>query len=543
MFVEKLEQVLAADARWATNKRDSAACVPANIRPLALPLRAMEHVAFARRLLVVLFLITILAFWLEAAWDFAHAVDPTTGQPLHLRDLRATPAMVRSLASAFGGAYATMLALLLTFISLAIPITANLYTPKLIEIFIHDPINLFVICTCAILAAHNLLAVSLSFDAWTAQLPFAIAVAGAIIGWLLLLPYYFYVVSFIDPLTIIQRVHRSLMRELDAAAAGRYPIAVSQQRVYQKIHNLGSVLLRASDRGDRDVTLDAVRTHLLEVARLREVKPRLPSGFLQIDNDLLAGMSGDAAEMLSRARNWPEHQVASQLVFAFKRVLVTMPDGTSAMAQAVKNTAHAEAVAGNDEVFRLLLRVLNSFTREAIKKKDNAAACGVIYAYKALARRLLADHPQYVPPMVHHLCFYAEFARAQSGMNFTYERVSYELAELAERAHLRGVAAAAVLLDALLSLEGVEHSTGLVKSRAFLAGYFRERGTTAELDRIVESLRTVPRETLGRARREIVSVQDRAFWELNERGVDFDYLEPTRREQVMAVLDAADALH
>src|SRR5262245_42809266 len=225
--------------------------------------RTIDHIRFARRLLITLFSITLLVFWIEAALDFSRAINPDTGEAVRLLDLRATPAMVRSLASTFGGAYSTMIALLLTFISLAIPITANLYTPKLIGIFIHDPINLFVICTCAILAAHNLLAVSLSFDVWTAQLPFAVAVAGAIIGWLLLLPYYFYVVSFIDPLTIIQRVHRTLMSELDAAAAGRYPIGVSQQRVYDKIHNLGSVLLRAADRGDRDVTLDAAHTHLL----------------------------------------------------------------------------------------------------------------------------------------------------------------------------------------------------------------------------------------------------------------------------------------
>jgi hypothetical protein len=53
----------------------------------------------------------------------------------------------------------------------------------------------------------------------------------------------------------------------------------------------------------------------------------------------------------------------------------------------------------------------------------------------------------------------------------------------------------------------------------------------------------VPPVTLERARREILSVRDRAFWELNERGVDQDYLEPSRREQVMAVLEAAAARH
>ena len=498
----------------------------------------MEHVAFARRLLAVLFLITIVVFSIEAAWDFAHAIDPATGLRPNLWDLRATPTMVRSLSSTFSSAYGTMLALLLTFISLAIPITANLYTPKLIGIFIRDPINVFVICTCAILAAHNLLAMTLSFDAWTGQLPFALAVTGAVTGWLLLLPYYFYVVSFIDPLTIIRRVHLSLTQELDAAAAGRHPVAVSQQRVYQKIHNLGSVLLRAADRGDRDVTLDAARTHLLEIERLREFKRRLPAAFLRIDNDLLAGMSGNAAEMLSEAGVWPEHQVAGQLVFAFKRVLTTMPDGASAMAQAVKNSAHAEAMAGNDEVFRLLVRVLNSFIREAIKKKDNAAAFSVIYSYKALMRRLLADHPQHVEPMVHHLSFYAGFARAQ-GMPFIYERVSYELAELAERAHGQSGAPAAALLDALLALDDAGDGTGLVKARAFLAGFLRERGAHAELDRVMRALRTASSATLERARREILSVHERAFWELNERGADFDYLEPARREQVSAVLLAA----
>jgi hypothetical protein len=87
----------------------------------------MDHIKFARRLLILLFGLTLTGFWIEAAWDFSHAIDPVTGAPVQLWQLRATPAMVRSLASSFGSAYGTMIAMLLTFISLA-PITANLYT-------------------------------------------------------------------------------------------------------------------------------------------------------------------------------------------------------------------------------------------------------------------------------------------------------------------------------------------------------------------------------------------------------------------------------
>ena len=496
----------------------------------------MDHAKFALRLLVSLFFITLMVFWLEAAWDFAHAIDPATGEPVRLSQLRATPTMVRTLASSFSGAYSTLIALLLTFISLAIPITANLYTPKLIEIFIRDRINLFVLCTCAILAAHNLFAFSLSFDQWTGQLPFAIAVAGAILGWLLLLPYYFYVVSFIDPLTIIKRVSHSLLVEFEAATTGKFPVAVAQQRVNQKITNLGSVLLRAADRADRDVTFDAIRTHVLALSRAREVKARLPAEFFKVSNDLLVGLSDDATDILSDARTWMEHRIAIQLVLAFKSVLGKMPDGVSAMAQAVKNAAHEEACRHNDAVFELLVRVLNCFTREAIKKKENASVFNVVYSYKALVRRLLSDRPEHVSRLVHHLRFYAEYARAQ-GLPFIYELVSYELGELTERAYERKAAPARELLDAVLAFDGVEQSLGLVKSRAILASYFLERGMAQELELVEASLRIVTPAVVEKARSGILAVQDRVFWELNDRGLNFDFVEPQRRTRVAEVFD------
>jgi hypothetical protein len=500
----------------------------------------MDHAKFALRLLAGLFFITLSVFWLEAAWDFAHAIDPTTGEAVRLSALRATPAMVRTLASSFSGAYSTMIALLLTFISLAIPITASLYTARLIEIFIHDRINMFVLGTCAILASHNLFASSLSFDQWTGQLPFAVAVAGAIVGWLLVLPYYFYVVSFIDPLTIIRRVNRTLQLEVDDAAARKYPVAEAQRRVNQKITNLGSVLLRSADRADRDVTFDAIRTHVLALAHVREVKPRLPAEFFKVGNDLLVGLSGDATDILSEARIWVEHRIAIQLVLAFKSVLGKMPDGVSAIAQAVKNAAHEEARRHNDEVFDLLVRVMNCFMREAIKKKENASVFNVVYSYKALVRRLISDRPEHVSRLVGYLRFYAEFARTQ-GLPFIYELLSYELGELTQRAYECKSAPARDLLDAMLAFDGVEQSAGLVKSRAILAVYSLEAGLKQELALVEVSMRGATREHLEKAKRGILAAQERVFWELNDRGINFDFIEPQRRARLAEVLEHVSA--
>lgn len=496
----------------------------------------MDDRKFALRLLVTLFSIAFFVFWAEAAWEFMRAVHPVTGAALRLSDLHATAPMVRSLASTFASSYNTQIALLLTFIALAIPITANMYTPKLIEIFVRDKINLFVLCACALLAAHSLFALSLSFDAWTAQLPFFLTVLFAVCGWLILLPYYFYVLSFVDPLTIIKRVHRRLQESLEDAASGRYPVKEAQRRVNQRIINLGSVLLRAVDRADRDVTFDAISTHILELERVRSVKPRLPAEFFVVDNSILVGASQDAIRLLSESRVWMEHRLVTQLILAYKGMLGKMPDGISVISAAVMQAAHREAREGDPEVFRLLVRVLNSYTREAIKRKENATAYNVVFNYKLLIKLLLTDAPAQVPRLIEHFCYYAHYAHRR-GAPFIYELISYELAGLAAVAYEKDLDAAPLLLEAMLDFEGVETSAALIKSRAMLGGYFEERGMAEDLAVIECSLKTVPKPALLAARNAILAVEDAAFWEMTDRGTDLDYVEPARRRHVCAVID------
>lgn len=491
----------------------------------------MDLQKFALRLLAGLLGLALLGFWLEAGWSFLHAVDPLTGKALQLSQLEVTPAMMRAVASPFARAYNNILALLLTFISLAIPLTANLYTPKLIEIFIRDRLNLFVLCCCALLSAHSIFALALSFDNWTPQLPFWIDALGAMVGWLLLMPYYFYVLSFIDPLTIIKRIHLSLMVELQAAAKGRYGVIEAQHRINQRIINLGSMLQRSVDRADRDVAFDAIRAHTLDLARVREIKPRLPDAFFQISSAHMFGMSSEAIDQLNRERIWMEYRIATQLVLSFKIALAKMPEAVSALVHAIKNAAHEEARLQNDAVFRLLVRTFNTFLREAIKKKENAPVYNVLYNYKTLIRRLLSDRPELVPALIEHLRFYAEFALGQ-GMVFIHELISYELSELTETAYAQHVDHAPLLLGQLLSLPGIERYRGLVKSRLILAAGLAELGREQEVRQIMLSLQPVPEQVMQAAEAEILGTTDPVFWEINHRGTNFDYVDEARRQRI-----------
>jgi len=55
------------------------------------------------------------------------------------------------------------------------------------------------------------------------------------------------------------------------------------------------------------------------------------------------------------------------------------------------------------------------------------------------------------------------------------------------------------------------------------------------------SLRNVTPAVLEKAKRGILGVQDRVFWELNDRGLNFDFVEPQRRTQVTEVFNRLKA--
>jgi hypothetical protein len=396
--------------------------------------------------------------------------------------------MVRALAGSVARVCNTLVALLLTFTSLAIPPTANLYTPKLIEIFIRDRFNIIVLSMFAFLAAHNLFATAPSFDLWVAPIPAALATPGAVIGWLLPLPYDFYVPGFIDPLTVIKRVHPSLMLGLQEVARGRYPVREAQRHVNPRIVNLGSMLQRSADRADRDVAFDAIKAHTLDLACVRQVNPRLPEEFLRADNELMVGMSRGAVQMLKEQHIWMEQRIAGQRVMAFKVALTKMPEGVSALAHAVSHSAHEEARLGNEAVLQLMVRVFNSFTREPMKKGEYAFVHHVVYDDRSLVRRLMRGGPGAGPDRVCYLACYAEFARSHKPP-FVYELIGDAVAELAEHAYAHQMPMAPDLLDAVLQFEGVEHSAGLVKGRAILARFLLADHLEPELERVQSSLR------------------------------------------------------
>jgi hypothetical protein len=95
------------------------------------------------------------------------------------------------------------------------------------------------------------------------------------------------------------------------------------------------------------------------------------------------------------------------------------------------------------------------------------------------------------------------------------------------------------LLRVFLELDQIAESKedytflrGVRKSQAMLAGFFIRNGNMNLARRILEDMMTETQEFLRTVKRDLFAVESREFWEIEDRGVSFYYVEPEDRPSV-----------
>lgn len=466
-------------------------------------------------------------FVLETLWELHR-------QGLAWDDLSSSPESARALASTVSRAFNNLLAMVLSFVAIAIPITANMYTPKLVEIFFADRVNLVCLALFAALGGHAVLCQWATFQGWHPQMHVAVLVVTGTLGFLVLIPYYLYVVGYLNPATIVRRVRDRVVERLPGP--GR---EASDPRVLlDRIHQLGNVILRSVERADRDVAvagIEALESCMEDYASHRALAP---AAWFEVAPDLFPGASQDALDLLRRERNWVEHACLSQFQLAHAAALTKMPDAVSAISKAARRVARRCAASGDDATLGLAIRFLNTFVRAALNKRDVHAVFDVFHQVRQLAIELLPARPERTAEIVRHLRYYGAVAHA-AGLPFVYELAAADATRVVVAAYETDAPGARGLLDAFRAFEPVRSSPRMAKSRALLVALFRRLGRAEEEALLLADLRTTPPEDLRIARRDLAATEDPVFWEVTDRQVNLDYLPPDQRARVLGVLDAA----
>lgn len=459
-----------------------------------------------------------------------------SGAPLAV--MLSSPERANMLVTGFSRSSNQLVALILTSVALAIPLTANMYTPKLIEMFISHPLNRVVLPLFVFTMAQGNFALYTIGGGTVPRVQIVVLFATQFVCYVLLVPYFYFVIRFVDPEQIVARVTERALAAVDAIAGGRPGGLPAKDELVERLYDLTHIALRAIDRGDRDVAAGALWAIRRAARRYAAVKPDLGPEWFRVEKKFFAGLSTEALDLLARERIWVEHKYLTDLEAAFLPALTKMPDIVSAISDITRLVAEDAREAGDRGLLEHAIRHLNTLLREAIKAKNVHATFDIFQSYKRLAIALIDAEPARLERIGAHFRYYSEVARA-AGSPFILELAAYDLGEVTRAAYERGSPAGAALLDHFLALAPEGHgplSPRLIKARVLLAADLARAGHTAEVERIVTGTAPVPPATLAEVTRDLLETSEPYFWEITDRQVNLDYTPPANRDSVAAIL-------
>jgi hypothetical protein len=435
-------------------------------------------------------------------------------------------------------AYNNVLAMLIGTIGLAIPLTANMHTPKLIEIFLSDRINRWVMGFFALGAAHVLWVDYIIGPKFAPMWAIRLAVFFAMAGWATAIPYFFYVVRFVDPSRLIVRLREHTLHVVIDVAERHADPQAAQTAISMRVNQLGTIIIKSLDRNDRDVAAEGTWAIKQLCDTYDQYKKRMPKEWFVVDRADFLGMSDEALEMMTEARTWFEMKCLQQIEHGFLRALHGANDTVSTFSDATRVIACRCDLHHDEQALRLCIRFFNNYLREAIKARNLRAVYDVFHQYRRLARDL-GDRPELLREIGQHFAYYGAMARTY-GMVFAPQLVLFDLGYVTRRAYERASPAAADLLKTVLALPhrtGNDLHTMAVKAKLILGGFFIETKHESEAELVRKNLRDVDAAHIERAEGELLNAPH-SFFEVTDRQLNLEYVPPERREPLRRFCDS-----
>lgn len=478
----------------------------------------------------------------------AFCYDWYAHRPEHLRHLGPIDLLfnydLETLQNALGNLASTVSAVMgvvITVVAIVVQLAATRYTPRVTELFFRERTNLlvlgFFIVSC-ITAIWVSLAVGNGFLPRTSVILSVVTVSMSL---LLIVPYFSYVFDFLDPERVVSHIQN---QGIKAAREASGDLDQAQGRVLGAVEQLADIAVAAVSQQDKIISaraVDALRVMTVEYTGSKTAQPAawFEPGRRVCSNPDFLSMNPDALSDLVRDQVWVEWKVLRQYQTIYNEALSGNPDMNYLIAINTRYLGEAILSKGSTPALRLVVKFFNTYMRATLNKRQVRTAYNLMNQYRQLIEAVcVAGEEALVAETAGYLRYYGQTA---SGMDlgFVTETISYDLATLCEVAHRLGSGAHDRLLGALLELDKEAESAaqettlrGVRKAQARLAAFYLQKGDEPAARRIYHDMAQERPERLASIRDELLSVASKDFWEVIDRGANFDYMEPARKEHL-----------
>jgi hypothetical protein len=250
-------------------------------------------------------------------------------------------------------------------------------------------------------------------------------------------------------------------------------------------------------------------------------------------------MAPESLAELEQRRTWVEWKVMRQYLGIYNEALGPMRDINYLIAIDTRYIGEAAVVARDEELLALVVRFMNSYLRTTLNARDVRTAYNVLNQYRQLIETLL--HHGWNTEAVRALRqmrYYGHLGYEQK-LTFVTETVAFDVSAVCELAFKLGAQAEAELVAEFLKLDqpldsfGEEKALlGVRKAQVKLACFYLEHGADKKAWQIAEDMRDEPRERLTAIHRQLAAVLSKDFWEIIDRGRNFEFMPDTQRAQL-----------
>lgn len=436
-----------------------------------------------------------------------------------------------------------VLGIAMTVVSIVVQLAATRYSSHIARMFFQDRTNLGVM-GFFVIACIDVVWVSMGVHTdYVPNLSVAVSLCVLSASLLLLIPYLAYVFDFLDPAGVVARIGRATLQAATGGGALPGGTPRRQASAAASVEHLADVAVNALSNKDKVIAARAIGTLRRVLTAYLGAKPRLraarPEWFalgerLRADADF-AAMAPESHQQIGADGVWFEWKVLRQLRSIFAEALQHLSEAAHAVAIATCQIGGAALAAADGPAVSVVLKFFNTYLRTALNARDVRAAYNVLNEYRLLAEDVLArGQDARLLEIAGYFKYYGQSAHAM-GLSFVTETAAYDLSVLCEKAFAAGSGAHDGLLSIFLDVDKEAETKaeeralrGVRKAQVRLATCYLAAGAPDKARVIFEDMRHEDRGRLESIRGELRAVTQKDFWEVTDRGINFDYLDPSR---------------
>lgn len=431
----------------------------------------------------------------------------------------------------------------LTSMALLITLAANLYTPRLVKIFIKHPLIVLGLSFTVLLNATIILGALIPENHRFHNSVTIISLGISCVALAGTIPYLYYVSQFLRPSFFMVLLEKIVKKSILKAQNG---INV-EKNVYQAFDLLDVIInigQTASKREDRRLIILVLHSYHNILMFINNLSLSDMNSWRNENGYFTPGTSLDARKFLEKEKSWPEAFILGRYVKLIKHLDHAQNEAIACICENLIESIKIPVKENKKTIIHMHLMVINSFMRMAIDSKDLGRFQLISYYYQLILLELAKKDLNLFYKNLKSYLIYGDLSK-KSGLPMAKETIIYDLSKFALDLSLYDKALAYQCFREIISPEFIkeasqENHLGLVIHRSSVLLFWSLKSIgEIKLSSYIQETFLKDDSAHKKTLEYIYTQEDPLHFEFNDRLLRFSYMSEADKNESLKFFKSA----